>query len=77
VFCFVLCKVAAPWGSRRLDCCGFEIHRLWFRSISFRNQIVHGYATVRDDMVWEIVQVYLPRLRSEVEELLAEPEIQS
>jgi len=28
-------------------------------------------------MVWEIVQVYLPRLRSEVEELLAEPEIQS
>jgi C4-dicarboxylate-specific signal transduction histidine kinase len=23
--------VAAPWRSRRLECCGFEIHRLWFR----------------------------------------------
>jgi uncharacterized protein with HEPN domain len=30
--------------------------------VAFRNQIVHGYATVRDDMVWEIVQSYLPRL---------------
>jgi uncharacterized protein with HEPN domain len=42
--------------------------------IAFRNQIVHGYATVRDDIVWEIVQVYLPRLHREVEELLNEPE---
>jgi uncharacterized protein with HEPN domain len=24
--------------------------------IAFRNQIIHGYATVRDDMVWEIIQ---------------------
>jgi uncharacterized protein with HEPN domain len=42
--------------------------------IAFRNQIVHGYATVRDDMVWEIVQVYLPRLHREVAELLEMPE---
>lgn len=42
--------------------------------IAFRNQIVHGYATVRDDMVWEIVQVYLPRLHEEVAKLLEEPE---
>jgi uncharacterized protein with HEPN domain len=42
--------------------------------IAFRNQIVHGYATVRDDMVWEIVQVYLPRLHKEVTELLEMPE---
>ena len=42
--------------------------------IAFRNQIVHGYATVRDDMVWEIVQVYLPRLHQEVASLLEEPE---
>lgn len=40
--------------------------------IAFRNQIVHGYATVRDDMVWEIVQVYLPRLHCEVQKLLEE-----
>jgi uncharacterized protein with HEPN domain len=44
--------------------------------VAFRNQIVHGYATVRDDMVWEIVQVYLPRLHREVTELLTEPDSQ-
>lgn len=42
--------------------------------IAFRNQIVHGYATVNDDMVWEIVHVYLPRLQEEVTKLLEEPE---
>lgn len=42
--------------------------------VSFRNQIVHGYATVQDDIVWEIVQVYLPRLEGEVSELLEEPD---
>jgi len=40
--------------------------------IAFRNQIIHGYATVRDDMVWEIIQVYLPGLHCEVAELLEE-----
>jgi uncharacterized protein with HEPN domain len=44
--------------------------------IAFRNQIVHGYATVRDDIVWEIVQVYLPRLHKEVVELLQESDAQ-
>jgi uncharacterized protein with HEPN domain len=43
--------------------------------VAFRNQIVHGYAAIRDDMVWEIVQIYLPRLRQEVADLLDEPEI--
>ena len=38
--------------------------------VAFRNQIVHGYASLRDDMVWEVVQVYLPRLQAEVGELL-------
>jgi len=42
--------------------------------IAFRNQIVHGYATVKDDIVWEIVLTYLPRLRAEVDELLKEPD---
>jgi uncharacterized protein with HEPN domain len=42
--------------------------------VAFRNQIVHGYATVRDDMVWEIVRTYLPKLHREVDELLAEGE---
>jgi uncharacterized protein with HEPN domain len=38
--------------------------------VANRKQIVHGYATVRDDMVWEIVRVYLPQLRAEVGDLL-------
>ena len=42
--------------------------------IAFRNQIVHGYATVRDDIVWEIVSAYLPRLMAEVQELLDRPD---
>lgn len=40
--------------------------------VAFRNQIIHGYATVRDDMVWEIVQTYLPMLHREVAALLDE-----
>jgi uncharacterized protein with HEPN domain len=40
--------------------------------IAFRNQIVHGYATLRDDMVWEILQVYLPRLEKEVNQQVQE-----
>lgn len=40
--------------------------------IAFRNQIVHGYATVRGDIVCEIVQSHLPRLRTDADELLGE-----
>lgn len=42
--------------------------------VAFRNQIIHGCATIKDDMVWEIVQVYLPRLHREVAELLEKRE---
>lgn len=42
--------------------------------IAFRNQIVHGYATVRDDIVWEILSAYLPQLKTEVQDLLDQPD---
>lgn len=42
--------------------------------IAFRNRIVHGYATVNDDLVWEIVQTYLPQLYAEVLRLLDQPD---
>ena len=45
--------------------------------VAFRNQIVHGYATVRDDIVWELVRTYLPRLHREVVVLLAEGDTQN
>ena len=38
--------------------------------VSFRNQIVHGYESIEDDMVWQIAQEYLPQLQAEVEALL-------
>lgn len=44
--------------------------------IAFRNQIVHGYAAVQDDIVWEIVQIYLPKLKREVTELLGDQDSQ-
>lgn len=40
--------------------------------ISFRNRLIHGYATVRHALVWEIVQTKLPQLHKEVAQLLRE-----
>lgn len=44
------------------------------RIIAFRNVLIHGYAVVEHARVWDIAQVYLPRLLTAVEELLAEME---
>jgi hypothetical protein len=41
-----------------------------------RNQLVHGYATLCDGMVWEILQTYLSRLLWEITELLKAPDSQ-
>jgi uncharacterized protein with HEPN domain len=40
--------------------------------IGTRNRIVHGYDSVSDDMIWSIVINHLPKLRLELEALLAE-----
>ena len=40
--------------------------------IAFRNRLIHGYATVRNALVWEIIQVNVSRLREEVGKLLRE-----
>jgi uncharacterized protein with HEPN domain len=42
------------------------------RIIAFRNILIHGYADVDDHVVWDVVETKLPRLRQEVEALLAE-----
>ncbi len=42
------------------------------RIVSFRNRLIHGYATVADEVVWGVFQQYLPRLEEEVARLLAE-----
>ena len=43
------------------------------RIISFRNVLIHGYAAVDDQVVWDIIQDNLPALLREVRALLEEP----
>jgi uncharacterized protein with HEPN domain len=38
--------------------------------IDFRNVLVHDYATVFPEGIWDIIHRHLPRLRTEVEALL-------
>ena len=38
--------------------------------VDTRNRISHGYDTISDDMIWGIIINHLPKLKSEVEELL-------
>ena len=42
------------------------------RIIAFRNRLIHGYASVADEVVWGVVETNLPVLRREVAELIAE-----
>lgn len=42
------------------------------RIIGFRNQLIHGYGKISNDLVWSVVEGYLPALRQEIEQLLAE-----
>ena len=44
------------------------------RIIAFRNRLVHGYATVADELVWGVLEANLPKLCREVHALLDEPE---
>jgi len=42
----------------------------YHRIISFRNILIHGYADVDDQIVWDIVESKLPALHREVRALL-------
>lgn len=46
-----------------------QISEHW-RIIGFRNQIIHGYAKIDDEITWQIIQGKLPTLRSELAQLL-------
>jgi uncharacterized protein with HEPN domain len=41
------------------------------RIVSFRNQVVHGYGAIRDDVTWQIIQDKVPVLHRELVGLLA------
>ena len=40
------------------------------RIISFRNRLIHGYATISDHVVWGVLETNLPTLNREVKALL-------
>jgi uncharacterized protein with HEPN domain len=40
------------------------------RIIAFRNRLIHAYSAVSNEVVWGIVEGYLPKLRLEVRRLL-------
>jgi uncharacterized protein with HEPN domain len=40
--------------------------------VAFRNRLIHGYASVADEVVWGIVERNLTVLRNEVASLLNE-----
>lgn len=44
------------------------------RIIAFRNRLIHGYADIDYEVVWGVLETSLPRLRNEVDILLADDE---
>jgi len=40
------------------------------RIISFRNRLIHGYATISDNVVWGVLETNLPVLAQEVKDRL-------
>ena len=43
----------------------------WREIVGMRNRLVHGYASVDHDIVWDVVAADLPELIREVERVLA------
>lgn len=41
------------------------------RIVNTRNYLIHGYDTLREDMIWAIVINHLPRLKEEVKGIIA------
>ncbi len=42
----------------------------WRKIINTRNRIIHGYATVDLEIIWNITQNDLPKLKTEIEKTL-------
>lgn len=47
------------------------------RIIAFRNRLIHGYASISNEVVWGVLETNVPTLRREVEALLKEAEGQA
>ena len=43
------------------------------RIVAFRNRLIHGYASVSNEVVWGVVEGNLTVLQREIQALLDEP----
>jgi uncharacterized protein with HEPN domain len=43
----------------------------WARVVGFRNWLAHGYRDLNLDLVWEVIEADLPRMRAAVEAEMA------
>lgn len=41
----------------------------WEQIVGFRNRLAHEYLTIDLDIVWEIIEVYLPELETAIEQI--------
>lgn len=57
---------------RRVDPPTLDRISEWSRIIGFRNQIIHGYSVIDDEITWRIVLDKLPILLKESEAILQE-----
>jgi uncharacterized protein with HEPN domain len=45
------------------------------RIIAFRNRLIHGYASVSNEVVWGVLEANLARLRHQAQEALGKPDL--
>lgn len=55
---------------RQLDSEMVEEIEDYHKIIAFRNTLIHGYSSVDNRIVWDIVNTHLPRLREAIQKLL-------
>ena len=58
---------------RRVDQSVLDLISEWNRIIGFRNQIIHGYSVIDDEITWRVVRDKLSILLSELEAIFANP----
>lgn len=45
----------------------------WPRIIAFRNQLIHGYGVIKNEITWDIIENKIPILSDDVRRLLGLP----
>ena len=76
--CSCICAIADHGQSQRLsDGIKAAYPVVDWKAISgFRNRLAHGYLSVNMDIVWSVIQDYLPELQRAAEAMLADLEEQ-